>query len=617
MSQFTRIRKYHSFFRFKRDFEQYSMRKARSYELIIHWLHSKLNRNQFLLLSGILVGCAAGLAGVILKTLVHYIHYVITYKVHFSTQVIFYIVFPFLGIVLTTLMVVLFFKGQSRKGIPAILHEIALNSSFIPPVKMYSQVLQSAITVGLGGSAGLESPIAVTGAALGSNYARTYHLGYKERTLLLAAGATAGIAAAFNAPIAGMMFAFEILLTGVVFSDFMPLIVAAVCGSLLSKIILQEEVLFHFESRMPFNYHNLPFYIALGLLCGLYARYFVVLSQKVEHFFKHLQWNALHKAMLGGVLVSALCVMMPPLFGEGYSSVKALAGGSGEEILQNSFFRYLPLQSWMILVFTGCVCLLKAFATSITIQSGGNGGNFAPSLFAGGFLGYFFAILCSQLGIDDVPVTNLVIVGMAGVMAGVMYAPLTAIFLIAESSSGYDLFIPLMIVATISYLIAKWFSPISPEIKELAKEGKVFTREHDKNILLLMKMNDLVETDVQQISIDASLRQLIDVVKEGNRNIIAVMDQQQLFQGIVTLDDIRPIMFNPELYDSITVKKLMKAPPAVVSLKNNINQVIKIFDEVNVWTLPVVQDKKLVGFISKSSILNKYRLLLQEYSNAE
>lgn len=614
MSQFNRLRKYHSFFRFKKDFQQYGLKSVKSYQLVLYWLHARLNRSQFLLLSGILVGCTAGLAGVILKSLVHYIHYIITDKVHFSTQVIFYVVFPFLGIVLTTLMVIWFFKGQSRKGIPAILHEIAQNSSFIPPVKMYSQIVQSAITVGLGGSAGLESPIAVTGAALGSNYARTYHLGYKERTLLLAAGATAGIAAAFNAPIAGMMFAFEILLTGVVFSDFMPLIVAAVCGSLLSKIILQEEALFHFESRVAFNYHNIPFYLVLGLLSGFYARYYVVISQKVEHFFHGLKWTALQRAILGGVAISALCVAMPPLFGEGYTSVKSLASGNGETILQNSFFRYLPIQSWMIVVFTGCVCLLKALAASVTIQSGGNGGNFAPSLFAGGFLGFFFAMVCQQMGITDIPVTNLVIVGMGGVMAGVMYAPLTAIFLIAESSSGYDLFIPLMIVSTISYLMAKWFSPLSPELKQLAKEGKIFTRAHDNNILLLLKMDDLIEKDVQQINIGATLRELIELIKEGNRNIIAVVNDQNRFEGIITLDDIRPIMFTPELYDTVLVKKLMKAPPAEVYLKDNINLVIKKFDEVQAWNLPVVQDKQLVGFISKSSILNKYRALLQEYS---
>ncbi|PSL35349.1 chloride channel protein [Chitinophaga ginsengisoli] len=614
MSQFKTIRKYHSFFKFKRDFERYSLGKVRSYEIIIHWLHKVLSRSQFLILSGILVGLGAGMAGVVLKVLVHYIHYFITHKVYFSTQIIFYAVFPFLGIVLTTMLVIWGFKGQSRKGIGLILHEIAQNSSLIPPVKMYSQIMQSAITVGLGGSAGLESPIAVTGAAIGSNYARNYHLGYKERTLLLAAGATSGIAAAFNAPIAGVMFAFEILLTGVVFSDFIPLILAAVCGSLLSKVILQEEVLFHFETRQPFNYHNVPFYIGLGLLSALYARYFIVISQRVEHFIKGLQWSVLQKAILGGLIVSALCVLMPPLFGEGYTSVKLLAGGHSDEIIQNSFFRYIPTQNWILLLFTGCICLLKVFATAFTIHSGGNGGNFAPSLFAGGFLGYFFALLCTHLGFHDVPFTNLVIVGMAGVMSGVMYAPLTAIFLIAEASSGYDLFIPLMIVSTTSFLLAKWFSPISPELKHLADKGKIFTRAHDKNILSVLKLEELVEKDIQRISSGETLRQLIELVKEGHRNIIGVVGPDGRLDGVITLDDIRQIMFTPSLYDTMSIRQLMKAPLAVIDIRDNVADVINKFDEVHTWNLPVTDEGRLVGFVSKSGILNQYRLLLQEYS---
>jgi chloride channel protein, CIC family len=613
MSHYKNIKKYHNFFRFKRDFEQFSLKRVTSYELIIHWLHKKMNRNQFLILSGIIVGCAAGLAGVVLKLLVHYIHYFITYRVHFSTQIIFYALFPFLGIVLTTLIVIWFFKGQSRKGVAVILYEIAQNSSLIPKVKMYSQIVQSAITVGLGGSAGLESPIAVTGAAVGSNYARNYHLGYKERTLLLAAGATAGISAAFNAPIAGTMFAFEILLTGVVFSDFMPLIIASVCGSLLSKIILQEEVLFHFESRQPFNYYNVPYYVMLGLLCALYARYFVVISQRIEHFFAKQKWSALRKAIFGGIIVSFLCVLMPPFFGEGYSSVKLLAVGNSAGIMQNSFFRYLPTESWMVLIFTGCICLLKVFATAFTIYGGGNGGNFAPSLFAGGFLGYFFSMLCITLGFQHVPLTNLVIVGMAGVMSGVMYAPLTAIFLIAESSSGYDLFIPLMIVSVTSYLIGKWFSPISPDLKHLADEGKIFTRAHDKNILSLLKIEDFIEP---ALTIDnrANLRILIDLVKQNSGNIIAVVNAENRLDGIITLDDIRPIMFNPALYDTLTVKHMMKPPAAIVHMNDNMAEVIARFDETHAWELPVIQNNKLAGFVSKSSILNQYRLLLQEYS---
>jgi len=617
MKDSKRIRKYHSFLRFKQDFQRYSLKKVRSYEIIFHWLRSKMNRKQFLILSGILVGIAAGLAGVGLKMLVHYIHYVITYKVHFSTQVIFYALFPFLGIVLTTLTVAWFFKGQSRKGIPAILYEVAQNSSLVPSVKMYSQIIQSAITVGLGGSAGLESPIAVTGAAIGSNYARTYLLGYKERTLLLAAGATAGIAAAFNAPIAGVMFAFEILLTGVVFSDFIPLILAAVCGSLLSKIILREDVLFHFESRHPFNYHNVPYYLVLGILCGFYARYFVVVSQKIEHFFHKLSWSKLQKAILGGVIVSVLCVLLPPLFGEGYLFVKSLANGDIGNIMQHTLLRFIPLKGWIILLFTGCICLVKVFATAFTIHSGGNGGNFAPSLFAGSFLGYFFALVCTQLGMTDVPVVNLVIVGMAGVMSGVLYAPLTAIFLIAESSSGYDLFIPLMIVATTSYLIGKWFSQISPDLKDLADAGKIFTNEHDKNILSTLKIEDLIEKDVQEIDTLASLRQLVELVKSGKRNIVAVVNQHHLFEGIITLEDIRPIMFNLDLYDTVTAKDLMKMAPATIQTEDSIVSVLQKLDEVHAWDLPVIKDDYLIGFVSKSGILNRYRQLLQEYSDLD
>ncbi|WPQ62550.1 chloride channel protein [Chitinophaga sancti] len=611
------IRKYHSFLRFKQDFQRYSLKKARSYEVVFHWLRSKMNRKQFLILSGILVGIAAGLAGVGLKMLVHYIHYVITYKVHFSTQVIFYALFPFLGIVLTTLTVSWFFKGESRKGIPAILYEVAQNSSLVPSVKMYSQIIQSAITIGFGGSAGLESPIAVTGAAIGSNYARTYLLGYKERTLLLAAGATAGIAAAFNAPIAGVMFAFEILLTGVVFSDFIPLILAAVCGSLLSKIILQEDVLFHFESRHPFNYHNVPYYLVLGILCGFYARYFVVVSQKIEYLFHKLSWSKLQKAILGGIVVSLLCVLLPPLFGEGYLSVKSLANGDIGGIMQHTLLRFMPLKGWIILLFTGCICLVKVFSTAFTIHSGGNGGNFAPSLFAGSFLGYFFAMICTQLGITDVPVVNLVIVGMAGVMSGVLYAPLTAIFLIAESSSGYDLFIPLMIVSTSSYLIGKWFSQISPDLKELADAGKIFTNEHDKNILSILKVEDLIEKDVQEIDIHSSLRQLVELVKYGKRNIVAVVNQHHVLEGIITMEDLRPVMFNHNLYDTVTVMDLMKEVPAAIQLEDSTVSVLQKLDEVNAWDLPVIKEGRLIGFISKSDILNRYRQLLHEYSDLD
>ncbi|MBV6881903.1 chloride channel protein [Epilithonimonas ginsengisoli] len=609
-------KRYISFLRFKRDFQKYGLEKARSYELILHWLNNRLSRSQFLLLSGILVGCTAGLAGVLLKTIVHNIHFFITNKVHFEYQILFYIIFPFLGIVLTTSIVLTIFKGQDRKGIGAILYEIAQNSSIVSSVKTYSQIVQSAITVGLGGSAGLESPIAVTGAAIGSNYAQTYRLNYKERTLLLAAGATAGVASAFNAPIAGVMFAFEILLTGVVFTDFIPLVVAAVCGSLLSRILLQEDILFRFHTREAFDYRNLPYYLILGIVTGLYARYFLMVSQKVEHFIKGLKMSRLRKAMLGGAILSLLCVLFPPLFGEGYDTVKAFTNGNTNSIIENSLFRYFDIKEWTIIVFLICVCLLKAFATSFTIFSGGNGGNFAPSLFAGGTVGFLFAVICQQIGFKDVPVSNLVLVGMAGAMSGVLYAPLTAIFLIAESSFGYDLFIPLMIVSVISYLIAKWFSPISPELKSLADQGKIFTNQHDENLLFSLHTEDFIDRYSQTINENASIEELSDLVKNGNKNFFAVIDDHKKLRGILTLDDIRPYFFNDENDLTLTITKIMRAPAAFIHPDDKPREILQIFDNTGTWSLPVVDQQNIfLGFISKSSILMSYRQLLKGYSN--
>ena len=614
MAKYALLKKYTELVRLLREAKTSGINKVRVYEVVINWIKSNLSRNQFLIFAGILVGLSSGLAGVILKLMVHYIHYFITNKFHFETQIVFYIIFPFLGILLTTLIVVYLFDGQHRKGIPAILYEIAQNSSKVKPVKMYSQIIQSAVTVGFGGSAGLESPIAVTGAAIGSNFAQTYKLNFKERTLLLAAGATAGIAAAFNAPIAGMMFAFEILLTGVVFSDFIPLVVAAVCGSLLSRIILKEEVLFQFTSRNPFDYHNIVYYFFFGILCGLYARYYLMVSKYVEHKFQQLNLTLIKKAILAGIFLSVLCLLLPPLFGEGYSVVKDLANDNIEKIIENSFFSKFNSHQWLVILFLMVVCLLKAFATSITIFGGGNGGNFAPSLFAGAFLGYFFALICKKAGFENVPVTNLVIVGMAGVMSGVLYAPLTSIFLIAESSSGYDLFIPLMIVSVISYLIAKWFSPISPELKSLAEKGKIFTREHDRNLLSLLTTADFIDYEYKSITIYSTFTELITVMKNSNRNTVAVLDNNKLV-GVVTLEDLKPFMFNDKYPEFERPFKLMTLSETVINFNDTVLTVLKRFDECENLELPVISvTGEWLGFILKTAVLDSYRKLLKEYS---
>lgn len=613
MKKINRRKFFYHIQRLKENLER-NKHKMKIHETVLLWLRNSLSRNQFLILSGILVGCSAGLAGVLLKTLVHYIHHLITQKLVLEQQLVFYFIFPLLGIVLTVLVVILFFKGQDRKGIPAILYEIAQGSSLVSSVKMYSQIVQSAITVGLGGSVGLESPIAVTGSAIGSNFAKTYKIDYKDRTLLLAAGAAAGIASAFNAPIAGIMFAFEILLTGVIFSDFVPLIVAAVCGSLMSKIILNEEVLFQFHSRDAFNYVHIPLYVGLAVASGFYARYFVLTSQWIEHQFKAFEITRLQKALVGGLILSILCCLFPPLFGEGYQTIKDLVNGKGQSIIGSSFFNYFEYQSWYILFFLGLVCLLKAFATSITIFSGGNGGSFGPSLFAGGILGYFMATLTKFAGVADVPTNNMIIVGMAGVMSGVLYAPLTAIFLIAESSSGYDLFIPLMIVSVISFLIVKRFSAISPDLKVLADQGKIFTREHDQNLLSQIPIYELIEKDVQSIHVNSTFFELIDLIKRGKHNVIAVINDEQNLEGILTMDSMRPFIFDKEQYDSLNIQEMMIMPAVIVYPDDDMRAIIKKFDETETWYLPVVDQQKFVGFISKYTILNKYRQLLKAYS---
>lgn len=608
------IRKYFNFLKNFRQLEEKGEEVIRKHEVPLEWLHQKLSRNQFLILSGILVGCTAGLAGVLLKAIVHYIYTVITRDYHLHYHLLFYFIFPVTGIVLTVLIVKYLFRGREGKGIPKVLYEIARKSSFVAPEKMYTQIVASAVTVGLGGSAGLESPMAVTGAAIGSNYARTYRLNYKERTLLLAAGSAAGIAAAFDAPVAGMMFAVEIMLAGVVFSDFIPLIIASVCGALLSKIILGENVILHFNLKQPFNYHYVPFYLLLGIFCGIYSRYYALTARQIDHFFHRFSNRIFAKALTGGLLLSVLCFLFPPLFGEGYQSVKALADRGAIPLMQNSLFAPLAHNEWLILVFIGLICLTKVFATTLTISSGGNGGNFAPSLFAGAFLGYFFATAFALLHLENLPVANFAIVGMAGAMSGILYAPLTSIFLIAEVTGGYDLFIPLMIVSTSSYLIVKSFSSYSLDTKMMVDKGQIFSRQHDKNLLSLLRTYDIIEKDILTISPDATLGHLINLIKTSKRNLFGVVNTEKELVGIVMLDDIKEVIFNAGLYDSTFIREIMKLPPAFIHVNEDMDQVMKKFDETQSWNLPVVSENKFIGFISKSSLLNNYRKLLKDYS---
>lgn len=613
IKQFEKL--HENFIRFNRGFINYPFRKFNFIERLLFWVSGKISRSQFLILSGILVGLSAGLAGVFLKVIVHKIQHFISNDVPFHERLIIYGVFPLLGILFTALIIRFIFNSDDDKEMSYVLRTISKRESKIKSSKMYSLVLQSAVTIGFGGSAGLETPIAITGSAIGSNYAQRYRLGFKERTLLLAAGAAGGIAAAFNAPIAAVMFAFEVILVGLVFTDFIPLVIAAICGSLLSKLILNEEILFNLPAREAFLPYNVLFYMALGVLTGLYARYFIIVGQKTHHFFSKFKNRYILKAIVGGSLLSILCILFPPLFGEGYFNIKILDQGRIDSLIQESLFSYLNPSQWVILAFLTLAVFLKAFATSITLSSGGTGGNFAPSLVAGGLLGYLFGYVLTLIGFHDVPVTNLMLVGMAGVMAGSLYAPLTAIFLIAECSRGYDLFIPLMIVSVISFVINKFFSPIHPAFSLLAKNGEIFTTRQDQNILSHISLFDCIESNSSIIKISDSVDDILYEFRQSDNNNMAVLDHEDKFWGIITRENLRPFLLNKKPTKDFKVNQIAVNPAFTISPTDPVMKVIKMFDEADVWYLPVLdKDRNFKGFVSRSKILKNYRSLLKGYS---
>ena len=556
----------------------------------------------------ILVGLCSGLVAVLLKTIVHHIQ---IWLEKASLQRYGYLLFPVIGLIITVLIVRHFFGGQLEKGIAMVLKAIARKSSFIPFKHTYAHVVTSSITVGLGGSVGLEAPIVATGSAVGSNLSRISDLNYQERTLLIACGAAAGIAAVFNAPVAGVVFAVEVLLTETVVSYFIPLIISSVTGALCSKIILQESSMFNFVLKENFNYNNVPFYILLGLMAGFMSLLYARLFKKTEHWVHDRKLSLVVKATFGGILLTLLFFVLPPLFGEGYESVKLVANGSLNNITDNtSLFSKLG-DNWGIIAFTALIVFFKPIAAGITIGSGGNGGNFAPSLFTGAYLGFFFSKLVNSTPWFKIPVGNFSLTGMAGVLSGVMYCPLTAIFLIAEITNGYELFIPLMLVSSISFFIVKSYEPYSMDLKKLAIEGQVFTHKKEKNILTSISLSEILQDNYDTINIDRKFGDLVEIIKKSEKNIFAVADNKERFVGVIELNDIKQKLFQPEQFEILAIKSILKKPPAILQHDDNMHKVMEKFDITQSWYLPVIDaDKKFIGFISKTKLFNKYREIL-------
>jgi CIC family chloride channel protein len=573
----------------------------------ISWIHERFNEKQFLIFSSVLVGLSAGLAAVLLKLLVHFIRlYIIEDKLLKLDFKYVYLLLPVIGIGLTVFIVQKFFKGKLYRGNVNILHSIAKKGSFLSFEQMYSHIITSGLTVGFGGSAGLESPIVSTGAAIGSNYSKRYKLNYKDRTLLLAAGAAGGIAGAFNSPIAGVLFALEVVLVDINITAFIPLLIAAASGALLSKIILNENMLLYFRLKQPFNYYNVPFYILLGLLAGLVSLYYVNFFDTVETKFKRIK-SKYGRWIIGGLLLIILFAFFPSLFGEGYDSIKSLSELKPELLFKNSIIGSYINNPWTILLFISVAMLLKAFAAGVTLGSGGNGGNFAPSLFVGAYLGFIFAFLLQLLGFTNIPVGNFTIVAMAGILSGVFHAPLTAIFLIAEITGGYELIIPLMLVSSISYIVVKYFHPISSDVKKLLKKGTIISDDKDTSILGKIDILSIIENDFSIIRPEDTLRSIVESIKHSKRNTFPVVNKNKKLVGIIQLDNIRGEMFNQELYDKVIAKELMYEVTEKIKITEDIFAIMKKFEESGQWNLPVIENGIYVGFLSKSSILAKYR----------
>lgn len=582
-------------------------------ESVFFMAKNRLSDRNFIYLSSIVVAVSCALAVIILKSFAHNVFIFANYVNGFLKLPFFNIILPIIAILLTVFVIKNFLEGTIEKGSSRILYAVAKKGGILPKKQMYAQIITSSLTVGLGGSAGLESPITITGAAIGSNFAQKYKLSQKDRILLLACGVSAGIGAAFNAPIAGVLFAIEVVLTDVSISAFIPIIISAATGALVSKILLSQDVLLSFKNVQEFNFHNTPYYILLGILAGLVSVYHARNFRRVEHFFSKFKSNTYKKALFGASILAVLIFFFPTLFGEGYESIKTLSTSHPEVLLENTLLQNHKNNEWFLLIFVGVIVLLKSFATGLTIGSGGNGGNFAPSLFVGSYLGFFVAKAMNLIGITtNLPVANFTMVGMAGILSGLFHAPLTAIFLIGEITGGYELMVPLMIVSSISYAVSKQLEKHSMDVKNLADKGDVFTSDKDKNILQSIDFLNLIQQQITTITLEKSFENVIEQFSLSNQIILPVLDEKQRLQGIIDFETIRPIVFNTYRMKFTTILEVVTQPKAIINHDDGLESIMDKFETTNQTLLPVLKNGKFFGLLSKIDILETYRAQLKE-----
>lgn len=578
------------------------------------WRVRYIKEKNFILILSLLVGIVTGLAGVLLKNMVHFTHLFLTEHLQLDSGSLLFFAFPFIGIWLTSLFVRYFVREDISHGVTKVLYAISRRNSIIKPHNNYSSMVASTITIGFGGSVGTEATIVLTGASIGSNLARFFRMNYKVMTLMIGCGAAGAIAGIFKAPIAGIVFTLEVLMLDLTMASLIPLMISAIASYVLVYFLMGDGLVLEFSVFEHFALANVPYYILLGIFCGFLSVYFIRMNIRIERFITGIK-NPFKKVLIGGALLGLLIYVFPPLYGEGYTSLQSLLIDNPEALLNNTYFFSFKDNIFMVLLYVVGLVLIKVIATALTNGSGGVGGVFAPSLFTGGVGGFVVANLINLTGVVEVPVSYFVLAGMAGVMSGVMNAPLTAMFLIAEITGGYSMFVPLMLTSVVAYVTGRGMEPHSIYARRLAMQGDLITHNKDKAVLTLMKLNKVIETDLKTVSIDASLGDLVKIVSKSGRNIFPVIDGNGGLLGIVLLDDIRKVMFNQDLYANTFVRDFMVTPPIVVDVTDPMDTVMKKFEDTGAWNLPVIQDHKYIGFVSKAKIFNTYRKVLQHFSD--
>ena len=587
---------------------------------LLAWRGKNIKDKHFVLILSFVVGILTALAASLLKFLIEYIKHFLTENFDSTGVNWLYLVYPVIGILLTGLFIRNVVRDDISHGVTKILYAISRRQSRIKRHNTWSSLFASAITIGFGGSVGAEAPIVLTGSAIGSDLGSAFKMEHRTLMLLVGCGAAGAVAGIFKAPIAGLVFTLEVLMIDLTMGSLLPLLVSSVTAATVAYILHGTEAMFEFHMDEPFLMERIPAVLLLGILCGLVSLYFTRTMNRIEGVFRRYS-NPYIKLMIGGAMLSILIFLFPSLYGEGYDVIHMLLNGTSavdwDKVMDNSiFYGYGNL----LLVYLSLVILFKVFATSATNGGGGCGGTFAPSLFLGCITGFVFAHFCNGYALapvisDDLPEKNFALLGMAGLMSGVMHAPLTGIFLIAELTGGYDLFLPLMMVSVSAYLTIMIFEPHSIYSMRLAQKGELLTHNKDKSVLTLMDIESVVETDFQKVQPNHDLGEMVRVISKAKRNMFPVVDIRGVLLGIVILDDIRHIMFRQELYHRFTVGSFMVVPPACINMEDSMEEVMRKFDETKAWNLPVIDaDGKYKGFLSKSRILNTYRQMLVDFS---